>query len=48
MHCEKEYKVRSIHASHQSSLEEIYEKLVEITKPLSRSWEKIEKTNIQF
>ena len=43
MHCEKEYKVRSIHASHQSSLEEIYEKLVEITKPLSRSWEKIEK-----
>ena len=43
MHCEKEYKVRSIHASHQSSLEEIYEKLIEITEPLSRSWEKIEK-----
>jgi len=43
MHCEKDYKVRSIHASHQSSLEEIYEKLIEITEPLSRSWEKIEK-----
>ena len=43
MHCKKDYKVRAIHAGHQSSLEEIYEKLVEVTEPLSRSWEKIEK-----
>ncbi len=40
---EKDYKVRATYCSHKASREEIYEHLVAITAPLSRSWEKIEK-----
>ncbi len=52
---EKDYKVRATHCSHQASLDEIYQKLREITAPLKRSWDKIEKAqkigikvNMQF
>lgn len=51
----KDYAVRATHCSHKASLDEIYQKLKEITAPLSRSWEKIEhakkvgiKVNMQF
>ena len=51
----KDYAVRATHCSHEASLDEIYHKLKEITAPLSRSWEKIErakrvgiKVNMQF
>ena len=51
----KDYAVRATHCSHKASLEEIYQRLKEITAPLSRSWEKIErakrvgiKVNMQF
>lgn len=40
---EKNYKVRATHCSHQATLDEIYAKLVEITDPLDRSWDKIAK-----
>jgi uncharacterized protein (DUF362 family) len=40
---EKAYRVRAVHCSHQASAEEIYAKLKEVTAPLSRSWEKLEK-----
>ena len=43
MNNQKEYTVRATHCSHQASLDEIYDRLVEITAPLSRSWAKIEK-----
>ena len=43
MKTERDYKVRAIHCSHQASAEEIYERLKEITAPLDRAWEKIEK-----
>lgn len=52
---EKDYQVRATHCSHQASLDEIYQKLKEITTPLKRSWDKIEKAkkigikvNMQF
>ena len=51
----KDYTVRATHCSHKASLDEIYQKLKDITTPLSRSWEKIErakkvgiKVNMQF
>ena len=40
---QKDYTVRATHCSHQASLDEIYDRLVEITAPLHRSWAKIEK-----
>jgi uncharacterized protein (DUF362 family) len=43
MSTEKAYKVRAVHCDHQSSPEEIYAKLKEVTAPLSRSWEKLGK-----
>ena len=43
MKTERDYKVRAIHCSHRASVEEIYERLKEITAPLDRAWEKIEK-----
>ncbi|MGY8822594.1 MAG: hypothetical protein ACKVJG_01400 [Candidatus Latescibacterota bacterium] len=52
---EKDYQVRATHCNHQASLDEIYQKLKEITAPLARSWDKIEKAqrigikvNMQF
>jgi len=43
MKTERNYKVRAIHCPHQASAEEIYDRLKEITVPLDRAWEKIEK-----
>ncbi|NKB66092.1 MAG: DUF362 domain-containing protein [Candidatus Latescibacteria bacterium] len=55
MSLEKDYKVRAAHCSHQASADEIYARLKEITAPLKRSWDKIEKArrigikvNMQF
>jgi uncharacterized protein (DUF362 family) len=43
MNTAKDYKVRAAHCSHQATADEIYQRLKEITAPLDRSWEKIEK-----
>ena len=43
MSSEKDYRVRATHCSHQASLDEIYAKLVSITDPLDRAWDKIAK-----
>ena len=40
---EKAYQVRAAHCSHQASDEEIYQTLERITRPLTKSWEKLEK-----
>ncbi len=43
MRNEKDYKVRATHCGHQATLDEIYAKLLEITDPLDRAWDKIAK-----
>jgi uncharacterized protein (DUF362 family) len=43
MSLDRSYKVRAVHCRHTASQEEIYAKLSEVTAPLSRSWEKLEK-----
>jgi uncharacterized protein (DUF362 family) len=42
MSAAKDYTVRATHCSHKAPRDEIYRKLVEITAPLDRSWQKIE------